>query len=919
MSIIKDSRWIINTSISVLALFVFGLSGSTTWRSYQNQVSAARLVHINHLADKIVHVAGIQAMERGISALALGSVRSNTPVARDKILQLRRQGNPEWREVEDMVREIISDRPGDSVFASAFQRTQQDYQALIQARARVDASMGPGKAAIASEEWIDTMSRFIDSAVRLREAGFLSVDSSREVVQLNIIVKQQAWLMSEYAGVERATLAFFVGAGLPVPDTVMDHLKSIRGVVEHAAKVFKDVKIQAGTDPRIDAAVEGMEGNFLGRFQRIRQQVYAGAASGRYPVNGEAWMTSATDAIDSILGVVSAASQVIDEKAKAAAQGSLRSMVLSMVLFGVTLMITGFGIAKVVNTSDALFHEKELAEVTLHSIGDAVITTDDKANVEYMNPIAEEMTGWQLAEVRGKSLRQVFNIVNGTTREPQANPVEICLHEGHVVGLETNTILIARNGIDLIVEDSAAPVRDREGKIVGAVLVFYDASKSRNMPHLLSYQATHDALTGLVNRREFERHLNELLQNARSSGQHHALCYIDLDMFKIVNDTCGHAAGDNLLRMLSQSLKKRLRDADMLARLGGDEFGVLLEACPLTVAERIANDLRLIVKDFRFSWQGKMFEASASIGLVAITPESVSSAELLSEADAACYAAKDNGRNCVQVYQPENIELTRRHGEMQWVSRLNQALEENRFCLYQQTIIALSPSVANDLCCEILVRMLDEQGNVIEPGRFIPAAERYNLMPSIDRWVIRNALEQIGKTQGESGDSVSLIYTINLSGASFADESFLDFVHEQFDLYQVKHTSVCFEVTETAVVANLDKAVDFIDALRKTGCRFALDDFGTGLSSFVYLKALPVDYLKIAGPFVARMDKDRVDCAMVDTINRVAHVMGMKTIAEFVENDAILEKLRELGVDYAQGYGIARPVPMTDAPHGRRD
>lgn len=429
---------------------------------------------------------------------------------------------------------------------------------------------------------------------------------------------------------------------------------------------------------------------------------------------------------------------------------------------------------------------------------------------------------------------------------------------------------------------------------------------------LLSFQASHDALTGLINRREFELRLERALESARMQGRTHVLCYLDLDQFKIVNDTCGHGAGDELLRQLTVLLQANVRERDTLARLGGDEFGILLENCSLQMACDVAEVLRRAVEEYRFVWRNKTFVVGASFGLVELSHESTTVSAALSSADEACYAAKDRGRNCIHVYQPEDSELMRRHGEMQWVSRIASALEENRFRLYGQTISSLSPEDDGGKHFEVLLRMLAEDGvEVIVPMAFIPAAERYNTMKGIDRWVVSNTFDflcaqNFGKGQNGAFDTCS----INLSGASLCDESFLGFVLAQFEQYPVAPQNICFEITETAAILNLSAAVDLIHALKKIGCRFALDDFGSGLSSFTYLKNLPVDYLKIDGTFVKDMASDLIDYAMVHSIHNIGHVMGLKTIAEFVENETVLRMLKEMGVNYAQGCWIDVPKPV---------
>ena len=433
----------------------------------------------------------------------------------------------------------------------------------------------------------------------------------------------------------------------------------------------------------------------------------------------------------------------------------------------------------------------------------------------------------------------------------------------------------------------------------------------------LSYQAAHDTLTCLPNRREFELRVERALAGAREQHQTHTLCYLDLDQFKVVNDTSGHVAGDELLRQLAVLLQAKLRDRDTLARLGGDEFGVLLENCNLEQAQPIAEVLRQMVKEFRFVWHDKPFSIGVSIGLVAITADSESLSALFSCADAACYAAKDRGRNRVHVYVEEDIELARRHGEMEWVGRITRAMEENRLRLYVQPIMPLFPSEGADVHYEMLLRMLDDDGQLILPMAFIPAAERYNLMTSIDRWVVSAAFSIFHELFSAVTGDVKTICTVNLSGHTLCDEHFLDFVERQFILNQVPYASICFEITETAAITNLTEAIEFIRALKTKGCKFSLDDFGSGLSSFTYLKNLPVDYLKIDGAFVKDMETDPMDRAMVESINHIGHVMGLKTIAEFVESEQIMAHLKAIKVDYVQGDWIKSPQPLSSLLTGK--
>lgn len=428
----------------------------------------------------------------------------------------------------------------------------------------------------------------------------------------------------------------------------------------------------------------------------------------------------------------------------------------------------------------------------------------------------------------------------------------------------------------------------------------------------LAYQASHDMLTGLANRREFEGRLERALQSAKQHDRVHALCYMDLDQFKVVNDTCGHGAGDELLRRLTVLLQHCVRDRDTLARLGGDEFGVLLENCPVSKAHEVAELMLQTVQDFRFVWKDKTFVIGVSIGLVSISQESESVASILSCADASCYAAKDKGRNRIHVYRMEDAELLRRHGEMEWVSRITKALEEDHLRLYFQRIVPLNARQDGGMHFEILVRMANGDNEPILPMAFIPAAERYMLMPAIDRWVVKNTFQLCHDACESHRPGGFSTCTINLSGASLCDEHFLKFVQEQFAAYNVPPDAICFEITETAVISNLSDAINFINQLKRMGCSFSLDDFGSGLSSFTYLKNLPVDYLKIDGAFVKDMAHDPIDFAMVEAINKIGQVMGLQTIAEFVESEAILQRLREIGVDYVQGYWIEPPRPITE-------
>ncbi len=558
----------------------------------------------------------------------------------------------------------------------------------------------------------------------------------------------------------------------------------------------------------------------------------------------------------------------------------------------------------------ALYQEKELALVTLGSIGDGVITTDRRGRINYLNPTAERLLGVGRTAVKGAQLSEVMRLVDESSGEALGDPVQLCLNGSNLQSRVDEGVLLKEGGERFHLKVTTAPMRDGAREVVGAVLALHDITEVMGMARQLSYQANHDVLTGLFNRSLFEQRLRSATESALRGEESHALLYMDLDQFKVVNDTCGHTAGDELLQQVAALMRDEVRETDVLARLGGDEFGVLLEHCPVEMAEQIARDILERVKAFRFAWEDKAFEIGISIGLVPLDRHSGDITHVLAAADAACYVAKDGGRNRIHVYQPDDDAVMQRHGEMQWVHRLSSAFDSDRFRLYAQPVAHVSGDrVVSHY--EILVRMLDEKGKAVPPGAFIPAAERYNLMPMLDRWVVRTTLEMMREAQGDLAFP-PVECAINLSGQSLCDDSLLPYVVDLFDETGIPCESISFEVTETAAVANLTRATRFISVLRGMGCSFALDDFGAGLSSFGYLKSLPVDYLKIDGGFVRDMVSDRVDRAMVESINEIGHIMGLKTIGEYAESEQVLQALERAGVDYAQGHAIAPPRLFSD-------
>jgi diguanylate cyclase (GGDEF)-like protein/PAS domain S-box-containing protein len=554
----------------------------------------------------------------------------------------------------------------------------------------------------------------------------------------------------------------------------------------------------------------------------------------------------------------------------------------------------------------AIYAEKDRAQVTLQSIGDAVITTDAGARIDYLNPVAERLTGWILEEARGRPIGDVLQLIDESTRKPVAYTLDRVLQ-----GLETSlpsdhNVLVTRRGEELAIQETASPIRNREGEAIGAVIVFGDVTKERRLKRALSYQASHDALTGLINRREFDSRLETAVSAAQRGDCDFVLLYVDLDQFKVVNDTCGHSAGDRLLRDITSLLQTRVRASDTIARLGGDEFGILLERCSLEQAERVADSIRHSIHSYRFLWGANSLSVGASIGVVRIGKETTSSAAVLSAADIACYTAKDGGRNRVQVYERDHG--TNRHREMQWVGRIARAVEDGRLELFAQRIVGIGPAQYHDPFFELMVRLRNEDGTLVPPIEFIPAAERYNVMVMVDRWVVNRAIELLERAPATT--RLPLI-AVNLSGTSINDEDFLEFVLSRLRDDRVAK-ALCFEITETAAVASLIKATHFMNEIKARGCRFSLDDFGSGVSSFIYLKNLPVDFLKIDGHFIANVATDSVDRSMVEAIAKVGRAMQVATIAEKVESAAVQAVLKSIGVDYIQGYHLAEPVAIDE-------
>lgn len=549
---------------------------------------------------------------------------------------------------------------------------------------------------------------------------------------------------------------------------------------------------------------------------------------------------------------------------------------------------------------------KQQAQITLESIGEGVITADGEGLIDYMNSAAEKLTGSSRENAIGKRLTDVVSLVDESDRRDLGDPIQRCLADRRRISMGRRAMMLSQaGGKELSVELTASPIRGPGDVITGAVVIMHDVSEIRGLTKRMSYQATHDALTGLINRREFERRLEEALQSVREQDVTHVLCFLDLDRFKPVNDTCGHIAGDSLLRSVAALIREKVRESDAVARLGGDEFGVLLLGCPLDKARQIADDVCTAVRDFRFVWQDKVFQIGVSVGLVEIGRDSASIEDLLGAADSACYVAKQEGRGRVHVYSARDEISARQRGEIYWLRQLQAALKEDRFELFVQPILAVAARTGPGPGIEVFLRLTDENGKLVQPRQFIRAAERYHLMGSLDRWVVRTTLAALGQGAMRLPDNRSC--TINLSAESLARDDFLEFVVECLDQTQVQPAQVCFEVTETALMADIERAERFASVLHGIGCQFGLDDFGSGVGALASLKGLDIDYLKIDGAFTHDLRPDTLNAQVVTAITRLAKTVGFRVVAEQVETQADFDALREMGVDYIQGNYIDRP------------
>ncbi len=899
-----DARRIINASIVVLSLLVIVLAARTGWRSLHQYVQARQVAQVDAATNDFIAAAGFLELELTYGSALLGG----EPLDAERLRQLQRareQGDRLWGRAMDRTRAIADRSAMGRDLRARHARAEVSFRALGAARRQLAACLQRRPCALREGVWQRAVSRAVEDSAAAREAVYFSVDTPQRPARLYAAVQRSVWTLTEHTRRASGIMAFYLSSAQAPTASARTQLENDGAVAREALESLRVFARLHRLDAHVRSAIEQADRSLSGRFTPL----VSGVLSGRLHPDGQAWLAQTAPTVAALDGLSVTVENVVTTLADDAMRESRDDMLFNGLFVLLACSIAALSATKVRQTANALYHQKELAEVTIRSIGDAVITTDVSGRIEYINPAAEQMTGWGNAEGRGLPLERVFEVINGVTLEPQSNPIEICLRENRVVSLEDNTVLVHRDGSRRRIEDSAAPIRDRAGNLAGGVLVFYDATEVHRAADLISYRATHDALSGLVNRREFEHRLAALLAHGSDASGPHALLFLDVDRFTVVNEACGHLAGDHLLREVSRILAERTRAGDVLARLGGDEFGLIVRHVAPDEARELAESLRAAVSGYRFEWQGMHFQPHLSAGLVPFSQDAGAPAALLSRAEAACHLAKEKGRDRLQVYDEKDRDIELRSGGLQWMARLNEALQQDRFTLYCQPVLPVGGRGRRH--GEVLARMLDAEGRLILASHFIPHAERYGMMPRLDRWVVHRALSMLGALYAQGRGEEAGVLAINLSGATLSDRSLTQFIRDEMLACGVPPGALCFEITETAAVSSLRETSALINSLRRLGCAFALDDFGRGMSSFMYLKQLPVDYLKIDGEFVRSMKDDPVSRAMVRAIHALGQAMGIATVAECVETAAVRRQLEALGVDYVQGLEVGAPQPLS--------
>jgi len=886
--------------VSTLIALAFGVWLAT--QTLQLHALKTNLRQADDAENALLLAAMLQTSEQILVARLLRSGELHEKL--DQVARLRLRAETAWKGAMGHTGQIrIYDRTP-LMLARVLDQATQAHERLRLLRERVDSALMDGKTDVALAQWVDTSREDIHTMDVLRNQIVLINPLPLEN-GLHAVIGEITWKLGEQLGVIDGLISYHLIHDEAIDESSNERIAAALLTMTRTLDLLGELQQGIDAGLPLHAAITTVEGTLGSRFRDTVQRLRAEAVTGRYSITIDEWNAL----ISSSLARLTTFSSTESMREQRRLDVDAWQYNLALAGFILVTLISGFlawrGLRQVRRDADTLFLQKELAEITLNSIGDAVLTTDANGRIKYLNPAAERLTGWTDIEARNQPVASVFRTIDSSTDTP-ASPVNHCLAKGEVVSLDGDT-LIQRSGTRITIENSAVPIWSRTGTMTGCVVIFYDTHASRPHQHLLAYHVSRDALTGLLNRREFDRRLGNLLNEARTNGTQHVLAFLDLDQFKVINDTCGHQAGDRLLRQIAYLLQSRIRSGDVLARIGGDEFGILLIGCTLEKGVSLLERLCTMMAGFRFTFEGKAFTIGASIGAVPVTPDSPDSVELLSEADAACYVAKEKGRNRLQVYEPNDLAVFRRRGEMRWLPRINQALDSDGFVLYAQRLQPLQDGLPERL--EILVRLQDVGGLPIGPSTFISAAERYGLMPRIDQWVIRTVYARLHDFLRRNPD---LIININLSGTTFGSRSTLDFIEDASISAGIDPRQICFEITETAAIASMDVTIDAMRRIRALGFSFSLDDFGTGLSSFSYLKALPVQQIKIGDSYVRNLLTDPLSHSIVRSVIDIGKVLDINVCAECVEREEIRVALQRMGAGYAQGYAVQRPAPLAE-------
>jgi diguanylate cyclase (GGDEF)-like protein/PAS domain S-box-containing protein len=889
---------LVNLSVAVAGLILLGFGVVLGQQAWQSHRTINRIQYVNVTIDAIFVATDLQGRERGITAGLIGG-RAYDGVP-DELDSLRDQVDAAWRQVLAHISDIDTHLPPDSPVIERSQALHATIEEKQQLRNRVDAHLQGRGDPVSLDEWFELTTEVNSRAANLRLELMLSDTVLAETARLNLLIRENGIRVAEYTGQVRGLLNFHVANSESMPP---DQIEMARWTCQMAAEYFSELVEAAGTVTELSEPIAQLKTHYA-ELRDIVDRMLEEAIQGEYHLTEQQWWEITTSQINQVFTLLSVTSELAIAPLREQARRQSLALVFYLVLAMVAMLLASLSLRRVHRNAESVFLQKEMSEKILDSIADAVIAVDANGRIIHLNPIAEDLTGWAFHEAAYRPYIDIFRIYN-KLHTSLNDPIGTCLEQNMSIVLSEGHVLIDRNGHEIPIDDSCAPIRNRHRKIVGAVVVFSSRQQDRQANRILTYHATRDSLTNTFNRREFEHQLHDLRRHARDTGEHHTLVFIDLDHFKVVNDMAGHAAGDQMLRQIAWLTSQCIRDTDTLARLGGDEFGLLLKRCPVDQGRKVAAKIQKAIREYRFPWEGQAFQVGSCFGLVEITPDSPDCNELIREADAACHTAKERGRNHIQVYTSDDMDLALKQGRMRWITRLTEALDEDRFELFGQVIHPLKPDLPIHL--EILLRLRERDGTLVSPGAFIPAAERHGIMPDIDQWVVEHACQQMGPLMAKHP---GVIFCINLSATTMLDPDNIDELADIIAEHEIRPECLLFEITETAVVSSLDTTIAIMKRLKKRGIRFALDDFGTGLSSLTSLKTLPIDHVKIDGAFIRNLPDDPVALAMVEAIARIATLLNIGTTAEFVENAITRDQLKTTGIDHAQGFYFGKPQPL---------